>query len=200
MKERQELPARRDGPRRRERGVAMLEALITIVILAFGILGLAGLQAKMQAAEMESYQRSQALVLLDDMAHRLSANRANAASYITVGEVGTGDAEPADCSGLAVGQPRDQCEWSNALKGAAERIGGASVGSMIDGRGCIEQVAGADPPSYRVMVVWQGLAPTVVPGFDCGQGLYGGDEALRRVVVKVVSVANLIPPGAVIPP
>lgn len=178
----------------------MLEALITIVILAFGILGLAGLQAKMQAAEMESYQRSQALVLLDDMAYRLSANRSDAANYVTGSAAGTGDAEPADCSAKAVGKSRDMCEWSNGLKGRVETVGAAAVGSMIDGRGCIEAVAGADPPSYRVIVVWQGLTPTVVPGFDCGQGLYGGDERLRRVVVKVVSIANLIPPGAVIPP
>ena len=199
MEERFDLPNHRDGRRPRERGVVMLEALITIVILAFGILGLAGLQAKMQAAEMESYQRSQALVLLDDMAHRLSANRANAATYVTGTPVGTGDGEPADCSGLAVGQPRDQCEWSNALKGAAEQIAGASVGSMIDGRGCIE-AAGVDPPSYRIMVAWQGLTPTAVPGFACGQGSYGGDDALRRVVAKVVTVATLIPPGVVVPP
>jgi type IV pilus assembly protein PilV len=179
--------------------MAMLEALITIVILAFGLLGLAGLQAKMQAAEMESYQRSQALVLLEDMASRLSANRANAAAYVTAGEVGTGDAEPADCSGLAFGQPRDRCEWSNALKGAVEQIGGASVGTMLGGRGCIE-VAGADPPSYRIVVVWQGLTPTAVPGYDCGEGLYGADDAVRRAVAKVVAIASLVPPGAVVPP
>ena len=67
----------------RERGVSLLEALITIVILAFGILGLAGLQSKLQTVEVESYARSQALVLLDDMAARLSANRGAAAMYAT---------------------------------------------------------------------------------------------------------------------
>src|SRR5438094_7630702 len=39
----------------RERGVSLLEALITIVILAFGILGLANLHAKLQTVEVESY-------------------------------------------------------------------------------------------------------------------------------------------------
>jgi type IV pilus assembly protein PilV len=199
MLERYQLPARHDGRRPRERGVAMLEALITIVILAFGILGLAGLQAKMQAAEMESYQRSQALVLLDDMAYRLSANRSKAANYVTASAVGTGDAEPADCSAKAVGKSRDMCEWSNGLKGRVEKVGAAAVGSMIDGRGCIEAVAGADPPAYRIVVVWQGLTPTVEPAYACGQGSYGGN-GLRRAVAKVVSIANLIPPGAVIPP
>jgi Tfp pilus assembly protein PilV len=63
-----------------ERGVVMLEALITIIILAFGILGLAPLMAAMQTAEVESCARSQALVLLDDMAERLSAHRGVAAT------------------------------------------------------------------------------------------------------------------------
>lgn len=181
---------------RHEHGIVMLEALITIVILAFGILGLAGLQAKMQAAEMESYQRSQALVLLEDMASRLNANRNAASTYVTASPVGTGDAEPADCSGKAVGLARDMCEWSNALKGAAEQAGGASVGTMIGGRGCVEQVAGASEvtASYRIVVTWQGLTPTTAPFFKCAKGSYGGNDALRRAVVKVVAVGVLTPP------
>ena len=54
-------------------GATMIEVLITIVILAFGLLGLVGLQAKVQLAEVESYQRAQAVVLLNDMADRLNA-------------------------------------------------------------------------------------------------------------------------------
>ena len=46
----------------RQRGVSLVEVLITLLILAFGLLGVAGLQAKMSLAEMESYQRSQAIL------------------------------------------------------------------------------------------------------------------------------------------
>ncbi|HEY2968838.1 MAG TPA: prepilin-type N-terminal cleavage/methylation domain-containing protein [Casimicrobiaceae bacterium] len=177
----------------RERGVSLLEALITIVILAFGILGLASLQAKMQTVEVESYARSQALVLLDDMAARLSAHRSVAATYVTTSPVGTGDTQSTDCSGTAVGVARDTCEWSNALKGNTELSGSSAIGAMIGGRGCVEQLAGVDPPSYRVTVTWQGLTPTVAPGVGCGQSLYGANDALRRAVVKVVSIAALGP-------
>jgi len=178
---------------KRQRGVSMLESLITIVILAFGILGLAGLEAKLQTVEVESYARSQALVLLDDMAARLSAHRGVAATYVDSEPVGTGDTQPADCSDTALGVERDKCEWSNALKGNTELSGGSAIGGMIGARGCIEQVAGADPPSYRVTVTWQGLSPTVAPGVGCGQSLYGPNDALRRAVVKVVSIAALGP-------
>jgi len=178
----------------KQRGISLFEALITIVILAFGILGLAKLQAQMQKAEVESYARSQALVLLDDMAARVSANRANAATYVTASYVGTGD-PPTNCSATypVPGKDRDLCEWSEALKGNTELDASAiAVGAMIGGRGCIEDL-GIDPPSYRVEVAWQGLSPTVVPSVGCAATLYGGNDAYRRVVTKVVSVASLAP-------
>jgi type IV pilus assembly protein PilV len=59
--------------RRGERGVTMIEVLVTIVILAFGMLGLAGLQNKVNIGMLESYQRGQAVILLNDMAERIKA-------------------------------------------------------------------------------------------------------------------------------
>ncbi len=173
--------------------MSLLEALITIIVLAFGILGLAGLQAKMQSAEVESYARSQALVLVDDMAARLNANRTVAATYVTIDPAGTDDAQPSDCAATALGVARDLCEWGNALKGSTELAGGTTVGTMIGGRGCIEQLVGVNPPSYRVAVTWQGLSPTVASGIGCAQGLYGGNDKFRRVVAKVVSIGNGAP-------
>jgi len=176
------------------RGFAILEALVTIVLLSFGILGLVGLQAKMQAAEMESYQRSQALLLLEDMAARLSTNRAVAVDYVTATPVGTGDSEPADCSVKALGHERDLCEWSNALKGSAEQLGGNAVGSLIGGRGCIDEIAGATPPRYQIVVAWQGLHQSRAPDFECASGNYGSEAlGLRRAVAKVVAIADLTP-------
>lgn len=181
-------------PRAKQTGFSMLEVLITIVILAFGMLGLAGLQMKTQSAEMESYQRAQALVLLNDIVERINANSSNAVSYVSATPSGTGDSQPASCSGLAMGAARDLCEWSNALKGSAEASGSAKVGSMIGARGCIAQLQAPDtspgvctPGIYRAQVVWQGLNPTVAPNFTCGQGLYGND-ALRRLVSKQFTV------------
>ena len=57
-------------------GFTLIEILVALVILLVGLLGLVGLQAKGQQAEMESYQRTQALVLLQDLADRMNANRA----------------------------------------------------------------------------------------------------------------------------
>ncbi|WP_232324480.1 type IV pilus modification PilV family protein, partial [Variovorax sp. WDL1] len=72
-----------------QRGATLLEALVTLVIIAFGLLGLVGLQSRLQVSEMEAYQRSQALILLNDMANRIAINRRAAGSYVTATPVGT---------------------------------------------------------------------------------------------------------------
>jgi type IV pilus assembly protein PilV len=59
----------------RESGFTLLEVLVTAVIIAVGLLGLAGLQAKMAATQMEAYQRAHALVLVEDMAARINSQR-----------------------------------------------------------------------------------------------------------------------------
>jgi type IV pilus assembly protein PilV len=180
----------------RTRGSSLIEVLVTLVILAIGLLGVAGLQSKVGVAEMESYQRAQALLALSQMTERMSANTAQAASYVSGASVGTGDAQPMDCTGVAVGPNRDLCEWSNTLKGTGETSGsGANTGAMVGGRGCITQLQAPNSALgvcstgvYRVSVAWQGMAPTVVPTLACGTGLYGGNDAYRRVIATTVSV------------
>ena len=68
---------------REQRGTSLVEVLVTIVILAFGLLGLAGLQSRLQISDMEAYQRAQALVLLEDYTSRITSNRGQAVDYVT---------------------------------------------------------------------------------------------------------------------
>lgn len=176
----------------RQRGTSLLEVLITIIILAFGLLGLAGLQSKIQQAELESYQRAQAALLLSDMIERISANRANAALYTFAGSAGTGDTQPTDCTSVAAGSARDICEWSNALKGASEKISSTNTGAMQGGRGCITVVQAPDPTAgvclpgvYRVTVAWQGMTPTTASSLACGQGSYTPDTTRRAISSQI---------------
>ena len=166
----------------REAGFSMIEVLVTIAILMVGLLGLAALQTNATVAEMEAYQRSQALILVQDMADRISANKANAASYLAT-NIGL---TSADCSALT-GASLDLCEWGNTINGAAEvTSGGSKVGAMIGARGCITS------PSanvYQITVAWQGFTAAGSPADTCGNGLYGA--GLRRTVTTVVRVALL---------
>lgn len=179
--------------RQAEAGSSLLEVLITIVILAIGLLGLAGLQSRLQVSEMESYQRAQALVLLNDMASRITTNRINAASYATADEWGAGMTCPTN---VATQRDRDFSEWCNALQGAAETLGTSQVGAMIGGRGCIESVGTG---RYMITVAWQGLVPISAPPatVSCGEGNYNNaangctGDLCRRVVTTLIEIAQL---------
>lgn len=171
-------------PDNKQRGVTLIEVLVTIVIVTIGLLGLAGLQARIQAADLESYQRVQALILMQDMVDRLKANRNQAVSYVTA-SVGTGSA--LGVCGPMTGYQRDLCEWSNTLLGASESSGGTALGAMIGARGCISNPVAVMPYQFVVSVAWQGLTPTAVPTVStCGVGQYGANDALRRVVATRV--------------
>lgn len=178
-----------------QRGFSMIEVLVTLFILAFGLLGLAGLQARTATMEMESYQRSQALVILNDMVARLEANvGSGGASYVTDTPLGTGDSQPTTCNSLAVGAARDRCEWSNLLRGASESASGGKVGAMIGARGCIVEIQAADPTPgtcrpgiYEVTVAWQGMMETVAPSNACGAGSYGNDANRRALSMRVAA-------------
>lgn len=182
-------------------GTSLIEILVTLLILAFGLLGVAGLQGKMSVAEMDSYQRSQAVLALEHITERINANRAQAASYVSAGTIGTGDSQPPDCTTLAAGPARDLCEWSNSLKGAGEQKSAANVGGMAAARGCITQlqapnpaVGACTPGIYQVSVVWQGMNHTHAPALACGQGLYTSEDTRRLITTKVV-IAVQMPDG-----
>lgn len=180
---------------RRQRGTTLIEVLVTVVVLAFGLLGIAAFQAKAQAGSLEAYQRAQAIVLLEDMQARIAGNSTAAADYVTTTPLGTRDT-PGDCTALTDRSERDKCEWSTALLGAAEVRDDtdASVGAMIGARGCITELQARDaapgvckPGIYLLTVAWQGMHATRAPSHACGSGSYGA-ETLRRAISARVAV------------
>lgn len=179
---------RRSQRPRGQRGALLIEVLVAVLLLAFALLGLASMQARASGIEFEALQRSQALVLVDDMVSRMSLNRANAGDYVTAGLIG--DGAVADCSGLA-SAALDICEWANLIRGASETRAGARVGSMLAARGCITRAA-STTHLFVVSVTWQGVVPTGAPAGPCGanDATYP-DPALRRMVSGTVCVALL---------
>jgi type IV pilus assembly protein PilV len=173
-----------------QRGTSLIEVLVTLFILTIGLLGLAGLQSRLQVSELEAYQRAQALMLLNDMASRVATNRSAAASYVTGPPLGGMTSCPTTTS---TQQQRDAGEWCNALKGAGETSGTSNVGAMIGGRGCVESLGGRE---YLVTVAWQGLTAIAAPAVTCGQGSYnGGTECIndlcRRTVTTIIRIGDL---------
>ena len=197
---------RHTGTRSAEAGFSMLEILISILIMVVGMLGFIGLQARTQVAEVEAYQRGQALILVQDMVDRLNTNRKAAGCYAITTNATTGSpalgagyaGTPACTASVGTTATRavastDLQEWNNALKGTTETLGGNPVGTILGARGCV--TFDAVTQLYRIAVAWQGLAATVAPTATnalatCGLNQYGS-EAQRREVSATLLIANL---------
>jgi type IV pilus assembly protein PilV len=65
-------------------GFTLIEVLVSVIILAIGLLGLAGMQATGLRNNQDAYNRSQATQLAYDLADRMRANVAGAATYTAV--------------------------------------------------------------------------------------------------------------------
>ena len=193
--------------RRSISGFTLIEVLVTLAIIAIGLLGLGAFQARVQQAELEAYNRAQALVILNAIVDRISANRqtgpcyaitpwASASPYL--GYVDVGHAGALSCSGygdvntqaMAVA---DLNEWDGMLRGLTETVGvGATpTGGALGARGCIH--LNGNTSTYIIAVAWQGMTPTVAPPATivCGTGAYG-TETLRRVVWITFKPATLL--------
>ena len=57
-----------------DKGFTMIEVLIALLVLSIGLLGLAALQANGLRSNFGAYTRSQAAILVNDMADRIRAN------------------------------------------------------------------------------------------------------------------------------
>lgn len=192
-------PIHKGKGRQRQTGSSLIEVLVTLVILMLGLLGLVGLMVQSQRSQMESYQRVQALVVLDDMVNRINTNRKAASCYaITTAANGTpylgngSTLTPSCATGTAAQQARaiqDLTDWHNLLLGTSEKSGTDNVGTMLGARGCVQLVSAG---LYRVSVTWQGNGKTAAPvaSVTCATGTYG-DEALRRAVSVNLQIANL---------
>ena len=198
-------------------GFTLIEVLVTLVLLALGLIGVIGLQARGQQAELESYQRGQAIALVQDMVDRINTDRAAAHSltYVTSSPVGGGTLT--SCSGLS-GAQYDLCDWGNELTGAAEANGACTtasgagcIGAMLGAVGCVTYATSTELKDsngnveagtgiYTVTVAWQGvITTTVTPANSCGQGLYPvnattPDDTWRRVAVATLRIGNLNSP------
>jgi len=183
-------------------GFTLIEILVTLTLIAIGLLGLGAFQARLQQAELEAYSRAQALVILDAIVNRINANRQTAPCYAITTTAGTpylgyadgGHVGTISCTGFGDANTQlmaidDLGAWDQMLKGAAEAAGGTATGGIVGARGCIS--FDAVTSTYTIAVAWQGVTETVVPTVACGNDTYG-TETRRRVVWTTFRPATLL--------
>lgn len=194
-------------------GFSLIEVLVAITIVVVGLLGLAGMQARAQVAEFESYQRAQALVLLYDMVDRVNNNRATASCFaITTASTFYGDPANPVAPACTVSSPANNTiaddsmtAWDKLLQGSAELKGAGEVkvGAMIGARGCVTYNAATEyldattgaaisgTGEYTLAVSWQGMADTFAPTVACGGAAQYGSETRRRTVWVTMRIGTL---------
>jgi type IV pilus assembly protein PilV len=124
-----------DRPRSRRyfRGITLLEALITLLVMSIGLLGIAALQVIGVQETASAMRHSQAIWLAYDMADRMRANPAGIAAghYDDINtkllpanppSCGAGD----DCSPQQIAT-MDTNEWGSALQRLAGGLGTVTV-------------------------------------------------------------------------
>jgi type IV pilus assembly protein PilV len=105
---------------RLSRGVGLLDALIAMAILAFGMLGMTRLQARMVSQATETQTRMTAMQLSDELLNSALVDTANAACY-TVPQVGVCDKASAKAQAT---------DWVNRSEAALP--GAPTAGAVLD--------------------------------------------------------------------
>ena len=174
-------------------GATLIEILVSMVILMFGLLGLVGVMVQSQRAQVEAFQREQALLIAQDMVQRMSLNGEVATCYVLATYLGVDVTTPPAATSCATGTTEqkarfelDMAEWLDMLRGAATEVGTTAVGGVPAARGCITRNAATG--IYQVSVAWQGSQGTSAPpaGITCGQTKYDPDTSRRAVALTVL--------------
>ena len=135
----------------KQKGLSLLEILVTVVILSVGLLGLASMQLQGTQSNQSAWMRSQASFLAYDIIDRMRNNRAlaiNQSSYkIVLGDkfsTPSTNCTTADCTPAQMAE-FDVYEWDTAVKQ-----------TLPDGEGEITFETGASgSPIVRITVWWQ---------------------------------------------
>lgn len=101
-----------------QHGFNLVEVMIALIVLAVGLLGLASLQNFSLKTTHQSYQRTQATVLIHEIIDRMRANSGQLANYVVAAP--TDNVAGPDCALSACTPPNlalhDLREWTAAMR------------------------------------------------------------------------------------
>ncbi len=177
--------------RNRQRGLGLIEVLISIAVIAVGILGSLSMQLSAKRVNHEAVQRSQASALAMDLLERMRVNPDSMAGYVStwkhgdaIAAAGT-DCVAATCSSAAMAA-YDLEQWLEAVSGENEQRdvtgGGAeAIGGLTSPSVCVSAASGF----VTVALAWKSYDKQTNPSVStCGaaSGLYGGANEYRQVL------------------
>jgi type IV pilus assembly protein PilV len=145
------LPAPYRFPTRSSRGFSLLEVMVALLVLSIGLLGLAGLQTFSLKFNHQSYERTQATLLIYDIMDRITANplaaRAGVFDSVPVGAAAstytaspscqTSGCAPNDLASYDLNSWKLQLESSKVLAQGTGSVVRANPGDLT---GCIYDI------------------------------------------------------------
>lgn len=138
--------------RLRIRGFSIVEALVALVVLSVGMLGIAALYVESLRAGRTAVYRTQAVNLAADMADRIRANRSAGNWELLQGANPTAHPEcspggNASCTPDVLAEG-DQRSWLDSIRDELPGNG------AVTATGTIAVDALASPPQYQITVTW----------------------------------------------
>lgn len=136
----------------RQSGFTLIEALVALVVLSIGMLGIAALYVESLRAGREALTRSTAVMLAGDMADRIRANRDGGTDYEKAdddeGAISTDCEEGGSAASCtpAVMAGHDIAVWEAEIK--------ANLPGGDNATGVIEVDDTTNPTSYIITVSW----------------------------------------------
>ncbi len=184
-------------------GFTLIEVMITVLVLAIGLLGIVKLQVTAKKSTHQAWQRSLAVNLADNIIERIRINPSRAADYHTgLGTAalggGTISTAPKSCATDTCSPDEvvawDLWSWEQLLdgKGVHDVDANRAVGGLLDPHGCIvfQEKGSANTGLLRVTITWQGTTEIsdAVTDNVCGSAAAGTQKTRRQVVVNTYVV------------
>lgn len=135
-------------------GFTLVEAMVALVVLSVGLIGVAALHGQSLSAARTAYFRSIAVTLSADMADRIRGNRLAGAAY--AGSAASYGCDPSngggvDCSPTEMAA-HDLYVWDGMVES-----------SLPNGRSTVRFDGGTSPPTYTITVMWDEVGAPVNP-------------------------------------
>jgi type IV pilus assembly protein PilV len=192
---------------RRQCGVSMIEVLIALVLLAVGVLGIAGLQIISKRNNYDSAQRTISAALATNLYERMRANASQAALLQYLNSAAGGLGSGLTGSGQQGSEPSPKCAssvdtcnatqlavhdvwyWEQQLDGGGETASGTQTGGLALPLACLTGPPGGGTGLYTLVIVWRGTTVlTDNAAVACGKGakdgsgnfIYGTNGEYRR--------------------
>jgi type IV pilus assembly protein PilV len=138
---------------RRSSGFSLVEALVALVVLSIGMLGIAALYVESLRSGRTALLRTQAVALAGDMADRIRANPAGGLAY---GDVVTVNDTVAACAPGGAGctstqlAHHDKALWLQSIQGVPPNIAAALPGAT----GTVAVDDTTTPFTYTITISW----------------------------------------------